>query len=493
MNILFVVPKNKSLFGDKGMTAHPHIGIAYLSAFLKQNNVKVSVFDEGLSPDLNELYNHIDEFKPALIGITIFSYSYGFAYNLIKKIKEETDVAIVVGGPHVSAIKKNILVDTGIDFAVKQEGEFTLLELIKELNRKNPDFSFIKGLIWRKDEANIVENPDRDLIADLDSLPFPDYDSFGIERYVCFRQKLLPIITSRGCPFGCNYCSVRLSMGQRFRSRSAGNVFSEIKYFYTRGYRNFDINDDCFTLDKQRAENICDLIMDNKLNIRFQLYNGIRADTVNPRLLKKMKRAGCYFISYGCEAGNNKVLKAIKKGITLEQVREAVNWTNEAGIKNAVNFIIGHKEETYRDALDTLNFAKSLPTNFVNFYNLLPYPGTESFEWASQHARFLVSPDSFLQNLSYRDNKPIYETEEFTKEQREAVISSGFDLYRKRILKFRLGGLLGNVVYWITKNGAINKFATRFALTNPFGRFIYMSLSKKSFITDSKKKDKFCL
>lgn len=481
MKILFVVPKNKSLFGDAGMTAHPHIGIAYLTSFLKQNNVRVAIFDEGIEGDLKKLFSLIDEFKPALIGITIFSYSYGFAYNLIKRIKEKSSISIVAGGPHVCAVKGRLLEDTGIDFAVKQEGELTLLELLQESSKQNPDYSKIKGLMWRGADK-ILENPNRNLISDLDSLPFPDYDSFGITRYVCYKQRTLPLITSRGCPYGCNYCSVRLSMGQGFRARSERSVFSEIKYFYERGWRNFDVNDDCFTLDKQRAENICDLLIENKLNIRFQLYNGIRVDTVNPRLLKKMKLAGCYLISYGCEAGSDKVLRAIKKGITLEQVRDAVRWANEAGIPNSVNFIIGHKEETYQDALDTLRFARSLPTNFVNFYNLLPYPGTESFEWARQHANFLVPPDSFLEDISYRDNQPVFETQEFTKDQRQRVISLGFNLYRKKILTFRMGRLIGNLVYWATACDGINKFASRFALNNPLGRFIYTGLSKKSYL-----------
>ena len=483
MRLLFVIPRNKSLFGDNGMTAHPHIGVAYLCSYLKKKNIEIAIFDEGLGDGLSELDDSISNFKPDLIGITIFSYCYSFAYNLIKRIREKTSTPIVAGGPHVSAIGKEMLKDAKIEFAVKQEGEFTLLELLSEFPKQNPDLPGIKGLIWRNKDGSIVENSNRELIADLDSLPFPDFGSFGLERYPCYKQKTLPLITSRGCPFGCNYCSVRLSMGQRFRARSAENVFSELKTFYDRGFRSFDINDDCFTLDKKRASDICGLIIENNLDIRFQLYNGIRVDTVTPELLEKMKRAGCYFISYGCEAGNDKVLKAIKKGITLQQVRSAVSWTNEAGINNSVNFIIGHKEETYQDALDTLNFANELPTNFVNFYNLLPYPGTESLDWAKQHANFLVPPDSFLENVSYRDNKPVFETKEFTKEQKEEVIRRGFDLYRKKILNFRLGKVLGGIVYWITKNNFINKFTTNFALTNPLGRFIYIRLSKKSFMT----------
>jgi anaerobic magnesium-protoporphyrin IX monomethyl ester cyclase len=481
MKILLVVPKIKSLFGDEGMTVHPHIGVAYLSSFLKSKGVEITIFDAGIEKDISVLYRMIDEFRPALIGVTIFSYCYGLAYDLVKKIKEYTKIPLVAGGPHIGAVNKNILEDTQIDFAVAQEGEFTLLELLEELGKENPDFSRVKGLIWRDEQHQIIENRRRAWIEDLDALPFPDYDAFGISRYACSKQRLLPLITSRGCPFGCNYCSVRLCMGQNFRARSAGNVFAEIKHFYDDGWRSFDINDDCFTLNKERAEEICDMIIAHNLQIRFELYNGIRVDTVTPHLLKKLKAAGCYFISYGCEAGNDKVLQAIKKGITLQQVRDAVNWTNEIGIPNAVNFIIGHKEETYQDALDTLNFAKSLSTNFVNFYNLLPYPGTESFAWARQHARFLVPPDSFLEQISYRDNQPIFETDYFTAKQKKQIVSLGFDLYKKRILSFRLGKRLGGLVYWLTKLGPIDRLATQFALSNPLGKAIYTLLARKSF------------
>lgn len=480
MKILFVVPKIKSLFGDKGLTVQPHIGIAYLAAFLKSQGIEVSVFDDGIEKSTDKVFTVIDSFKPDIIGITIFSYSYGVAYELIKKIKTYSRIPLVLGGPHVGAVRKEALEDTGVNFAVKFEGEYTLIELLEELHKESPDFNKIEGLLWCSN-GKIAENPDRPFIKDLDSLPFPDYDIFGIERYTCFSQRALSLITSRGCPFGCNYCSVRLSMGQNFRSRSAQNVVEEIEYFYRHGWTNFDINDDCFTLDKRRAEEICDLIIEKNLKIRFQLYNGIRVDTVNPQLLKKMKQAGCFLISYGCEAGSQKVLDAIKKSITLEQVRDAVKWANEAGIPNSVNFIIGHTGETYKDAIETLNFAKSLPTDYVNFYNLLPYPGTEAYRWAREHAHFLVSPEFYLENISYRNNEPIFETKEFTRQQRKKIIEAGFILFKRKMLVFRLGKFLGLVMFYVTKIKAIDKLATYFALNNSVGRLIYYFLSARSY------------
>lgn len=482
MKILFVIPRNKSLFGDEvNITGIPHMGIAYLSSFIKQHGYDAAVYDDGIEHSIPGLLEKIRVFNPDIIGITVFSYSYGSARNLINAIKDSFDVPIVAGGAHVSAVGIKVLEKNRIDFAIKNEGELTLLELLDEIRNNTRQFDRIPGLIWRN-AGQIVENKDRQYIRQLDSLPFPDYDIFNIKNYACYKHKTLPMITSRGCPFRCNYCSVRLSMGQIFRPRSAENVFSELKHFYERGFRSFDINDDCFTLDKQRVIRICDLIIENKLDIRFQLYNGIRVDTVDLYLLKKLKQCGCFFISFGCETGNQKVLDTIKKGITLEQVKNAVKWSNAAGIHNSVNFIIGHKEETYKDALETIDFAKSLPTDFVNFYNLLPYPGTESYQWVTENARLLVSPDSFLENISYRDNAPVYETGEFSAAERKEIISSGFELYRKRILTFRLGRFLGNLIFLVTKFSLINKLASRFALNNALGRHIYTRLARKSFM-----------
>ena len=176
--------------------------------------------------------------------------------------------------------------------------------------------------------------------------------------------------------------------------------------------------------------------------------------------------SGCILISYGCEAGNDNTLKTIKKGIKLEQVKNAVQWTNEVGIKNSVNFIIGHPGETYETAMDSIRFAKSLPTNFVNFYNLVPYPGTELFDWVNTNAHFLSSPETYLNQISYRDNSPIFETEEFTKKERSKVIKKGFSLYEKRILQFRLGKKFGYAGYLATRIRPIAKIGRNFIQNN---------------------------
>lgn len=482
MKFLFVIPKNKfAFFGYRGISpTFPHLGVAYLIAMLQREGIEVRLFDDSSERVHDELLNLIDEYRPHLIGMTIYTLSRPFAYELIQKIKDKTNIPVVLGGAHVSTIKSLILEETKADFAITYEGEYPLIELVNELRSTNPHFELVKNLIWR-DDGKIIENPIRPFVIDLDKLPFPQFDLYDIRVHPSYGEKIVPLISSRGCPFNCNFCSVKLHMGRGFRKRSPQNVIEEIKYQYTKGYHQFDFNDDCFTLHKKRAEEILDLIIDSGLKIKFQFYNGLRVDSVDPNILKKLKEAGCFYISYGCESGNEEILKKIHKGITLQQVKESVKWSNDVGIACSVNFIIGHKEEIYKTAMDSINFARGLPADFVNFYNLIPYPGTEAFEWASQHGHFLVDTNNYLEAISYADNIPIFETKEFTREQRQKITQIGFAIHERKVLRYRFGKIIGLLLFILTRNSKLKKFAARFATLNRLGNRIAVILSKHSY------------
>lgn len=479
--ILFIVPEIKSMFGtEKGIPIHPHVGIAYLISILKQNHYQYQVIDCGVESNWSkQLKNVIDNFSPDIIGVTGFSYAYNYLYQTIKKIKAITTIPIILGGPHVSANKEKILKETKVNFAMYGESEISLINFLEIFSSKKPDYSKVPNLIWQNKNKTII-NPSSPLIYHLDNIPFPDYESFKLNKYLCYDQKIIPIITSRGCPYGCNYCSVKLSMGQSFRPRSPQNVIDEITYWYKKGFTNFDVNDDCFTLDVNRAEKICDLIIKNKLKIKFQLYNGIRVNNITLKLLKKLKKAGCFFIAYGCESGSQQTLNRIKKNITLDQVRQAVKFTNQANIRHAVNFIIGHQQETYSEALETLSFAKSLDCDYVNFYNLVPYPGTEVYDWAIKKAHFLIPKNQYLKHISYRDINPIFETKEFTKEQRISVMKKGFSLYERKLYQFRFGKILGTFFYLITRIPFIAHLSRKLVFDNKIINKIFAFLISSS-------------
>lgn len=484
MRILFINPWLKTLFGDeKAKPGHPHLGIAYLISVLKQNgfrNKDIDIYDQGLEENDKILYEKIDKLKPDLIAMTTFSYCIAYADDLIKKVKNYKNIPIIIGGPHVSAVKKEVLEAMKADFAMQGESEVSFMEFLKEFEGSK-DYLKVGNLIWRDASGDVIENEKESLIKDLDSIPFPSFESFEFEKYPYFITKTLPIITSRGCPYGCNYCSVKLSMGRGFRPRSPENVIEEMKHWIkTYGIEKFEVNDDCFSLDIERAEKICDLIIREGLNIKYEMYNGIRADRVTEQLLKKMKNSGCIFVAYGCESGNQNIVNNIGKALKIEKVREAVELANKIGIKNSVNFIVGHKGETYKTAMESVKFAKTLPTNFVNFYNIVPYPGTELYDWARKNASYMMSTSEYMGRIASRDLTPVFETKEFTKEERIKVLKKGYALYERTVLEFRLGKILGYLAYVVSRNRLLFSVGRKIALSNKIGFWIYSELSSKS-------------
>src|SRR3989344_7187014 len=463
--VLFVIPRT---FADYPGALNPHLGIGYLIAVLEKNKIETDVFDMQLGYSFEALLDKIKQFKPDILGVTMFSFNFIKTYELINKLKNETNLPITLGGCHVSSYRKRVLEATKADFAVFGEGELAMLELCqgKPLNK-------IYGLIYRSNNE-IIENQARMLVQNLDSLPFPAYERFELERYSFYIDKRLPITTSRGCPYLCVYCSANLTVGRGFRARSPENVLAEIEHWYNIGFRSFEFVDDCYNFDIARAKKICDLLIEKQkagMKIEWRCGSGIRADRVDEELLTKMKTAGCIFTSYGLETGSPEILKRIKKAITLKKAEEAFTLTKKVGITFSVNFIIGHPDETYNKAMESINFAEYLAdkigVDYVNFHNMIPYPGTELYIYIKEHGRFLLPEETYLTEVATKKEKPIFETPEFTYKERIKALKKGFRLTRKTHLQCRLGKTFGLLVY---------QFA-RFESTYFMGRKFVMSLS----------------
>ena len=266
----------------------PHLGIAYLAAMLKKYNHEACLLDMRFRYPITTLLKKIRDYQPDIIGITTYSFRYLDAYETIARLKQAfPDIPLIVGGPHVAAFGERVLTDSEADFALNGEGEYAIVEFCDAIENQLHDFSHIDGLLWRSN-GNIINNRPRGFNRNLDELPVPDFDIFELDKYTSVRQRnLLPIISSRGCPFGCTFCSVVLSMGRNFRPRSAENFVDEIEYWYRKGFTTFDINDDNFTMDMERAHKICDLISAKGLKIKYRFPNGIRADRLDYPLAKK--------------------------------------------------------------------------------------------------------------------------------------------------------------------------------------------------------------
>ena len=350
--ILFVVTNVSAAYGK---ALNPHLGIAMLMAYLDREGFETSVIDMQLGYKIEDVVKKAKDFQADLIGITMFSFDFVNTYNIINKIKDKTDLPIVLGGAHISTVKGEALEKTKADFGITRDGEIPLLQLCSGW-----PLDKIKSLVWKNKDGEIIENQIRKLNWKLDELPFPAYDKFELPKYIHYIDKRLPIETSRGCPYSCTFCDVKVSMGQAFRPRAPDHILAEIKHWYDKGYRFFEFVDDVFTMDIKRAKKVCQMILDSGMKFDWNCANGIRADRVDEELLTLMKKARCVFVSYGLETGNPEILKVIKKATTLEKVLEISALTKKVGLKHAVNFIIGHPEETYERAMDSVKFAKKI-------------------------------------------------------------------------------------------------------------------------------------
>ena len=474
MRVLLIVPSTYDWRYPGAI--QPHTGIGYLAGILKKNRIEVKILDMCSRKHTRQLSPTLDIFRPQLIGITVFSLHYERVYDLIHKIKNQGKYQVVLGGPHISAIREAALRESEADFAIKGEGEKTLLELCNTVEGLNPDYSNIKGLIWRSD-SGVVENNDRPFIDDLDALPFPAYEEFPLEKYFCYKDKILSIITSRGCPRRCIFCSVRLSMGGKFRPRSPENVVAEIEHWYQQGWKNFEFQDDNFSCDMNRAKRICDLIVGKNLAIKWSLPNGVRADKLDRELLEKMRKSGCHRIALGVESANNNVLKKIKKGTRIEQVEETVKVIKQMGITVVGFFIVGHPTETYERFIESVDFARRMSFDQASFWNLIPYPGTELLEWVRNNAVLLYPEEVYLNRASYCEGRPVFETADFSAEERRKAWQLGHSLERKSIAYWKMGRFWGSIGLAISSMPILERILVRLIKVNPMVRFCYQVLS----------------
>ena len=247
-------------------------------------------------------------------------------------------------------------------------------------------------------------------------------------------------------------------MGHPFRTRSPENVLQELEYWYKRGYDTFEFSDDNFTFNMPRAEKICDLIINSGMKLKIIFGNGLRADRVNESLLRKLKEAGTFWIAYGLETSDQHSLELLKKDLTLKQLKDSVAETKALGIQTQVNFIIGNPGQTWETFKQDLKCADELDVDQLRFYNMVPYPGTEMFEWVKQNGRFLYPPEAYLNDLNYWGEEPVFETDDFTRGERIKAYRIGQQKIMQLFLRRHFGRLLGGIGFQIWKRPFIQKY-----------------------------------
>lgn len=376
----------------------PPLGIAHIAAVLEHAGIKVSLIDAAvMSYGLDRTAERIIETNPDIVGISILTPLYIKSVSLIKIIKEKMpSVVIMVGGPHVTTFKEKVLADCKeIDIAIIGEGEYTCLDVVNTLSTGG-NLEDVKGIVYR-DGNGIAVNEPRDLIKNLDDLPFPARHLLPMKSYKPLpnqykRQPVVSMIVSRGCPYSCIYCFE--SIGKKFRIRSPEKVVSEVKEVMEKyGAKEISFWDDNLMLNKKWLREFCTLLIKNKLNIVWSCYG--RVNQADKELLSLMKSAGCWNIFYGIESGNQDLLDLIRKDITLEQAVNAIRWTKAAGIEVRASFMLALPGETPEKALNTIKFAKEIDPDYVQFCITTPYPGTELYKTAKEYGTLIEDYSKF--------------------------------------------------------------------------------------------------
>lgn len=390
------------------INSYPPLGLAYLAGVLEKSNHGVKIFDFGLEPDLqaNIQARKILSFRPGVIGISSLTNTYYSAIELAKSIKDkDKNIPIVMGGPHPTIFPEETLQNLCVDFVVFGEGEHSLLELVNTL--KDKKFKKIKGLAF-KDKQGIKINPPRPLIKDLDDLPFPARHLLELDKYPLRDTEgnlMATIMSSRGCPYGCTYCFKGI-FGRRYRIRSAENVVDELEQVKNKfGINSFYFIDDLFTFDKKRVFEIVRLIQKRGLNLTWQCLS--RVDQVTPQMLKEMRKAGCNRIHFGIESGNEKILKAINKQITIGQVKKAIKWCKKVGIYSKGYFMIGLPGDDKKTIKQTIDFSvklASLGLDEAMFSLTTPFPGSALWEHVPKKKK--VKFDENFSKAYYLANNP---------------------------------------------------------------------------------------
>lgn len=397
LDVLFVIPPFHGIYSKRAIenpeSSSPPLGVAYIAAILKNSSYKIDILDMHIKAlDFEDIIKCYQKLNPKIVALSATTPTFPSAIKITKLLKAwDNSVITIIGGIHATCVPEECILEESIDYVIVGEGEFTMLELVNNILHQKNELCNIRGLVY-KDNNEIVVNKPRERLQNLDKLPFPARELLDINAYY---QKG-SIVSSRGCPYHCNYCSCSVIAGHTYRVHSVNYVLNEIEFLIGEyGFKYFDFHDDTFNFYPQRVFEFCQEI--RKRDLKFEWGCFCRVTNFNYDIAKSMVEAGCNVIQFGVEAGNQTVLNSIKKRIKLEEVENAIISAKKAGIeKIACGFIIGHAIDTEDTVNETIDFGlklSELGATDLSISVLTPYPGTEVYNNLGRNGITLLTKD----------------------------------------------------------------------------------------------------
>lgn len=422
----------------------PMLGLAYIAASLRDQGHLVKVVDYEVNGwPMSQVEADIRAFQPDLVGMTAYITNMRRCGTVAKIAKDiDPEISVILGGPQVTIFPEEAFECPFIDMIALSEGEIIIRNVMNGL-RDEAALESVKGIWFRRASGELQRNPREILVDNLDIFPRPALDLFDMDRYfppVYIRgKKIAHLLTSRGCPFQCTFCETKLTFGRSFRYHTTERVIEELEALVESGYDGFQFYDDIFTANKVRVEELCQAIIDRGWKIHWMCYT--RTNTVSAEVLDLMRRAGCYMISFGVESADNDLLKVIKKNITVDQQREGIRLTREAGIQVTATFMLGLPTETPEQSQKTLDFALGSGIDYAIFGLTEPYPGTELWVDALKYGDFDKS--GRYQNNLLSEHAAVWIPHGRDREELKNFVSKCMSRFYFRFKSFRL--MLSNV------------------------------------------------
>ena len=397
---------------NRGFT--PPLGILFVADYLERHTSHTVEVIDTQPPGWNyqQLAEELGKRDFDICGVTAMTFTIIDALEVCRTVREVKPAAkIVLGGPHVHIYPDETLQNPEVDFLIQGEGEIAFAEFLDKLH--TPElWPAIKGLAYRSADGVVVNNGLAPIIEELDELGSPARHLIDQSAYYSVlgdEDRFTTMFTTRGCPYRCTFCYRPDSpILARYRYTSPGKVVDEMEVCEAAGIKEIKIYDDTFTIRQDRVHEICDMIIERGLTVKWDIRAHV--NTIDRDLLKHMAEANCNQIHYGVEAGNDRMLKVIKKNSTVQRITDAFRMTREEGMKTLAYFIIGQQTETLSDIDDSIALAKNLSPDFVLFSIFIPLPGTDTYLKGLEQGRFETDVwGDFAKNPTPDFKMPVWE------------------------------------------------------------------------------------